>query len=226
MTRILIVEDNSDLAIGLQNNLEIEGHAVVVAADGPAGLHAVTSSAFDLVVLDLMLPGMDGYRVLREMRARDLTTPVLLLTARSEEADKVRGLQLGADDYITKPFSVLELLARVSMVLRRAHGDRLPARQARFAQIVVDFDRQRVERNGVLVPLTQKEMELLRLLLSHPDHAVTRDELLRLVWGYIEAPLTRTVDTHVAELRRKLEHDAANPRHIITVRKTGYRLAR
>ena len=221
MKRILVIEDDDELARGLVDNLALEGYEVERSSTGMGGLALALGWHPDLLLLDLMLPDVDGFSLCRDLAGRGLA-PIIILTGRSCEADKVRGLQLGADDYITKPFSVLELLARISMVLRRADGDRLPAGQVRFAQIVVDLDRQRVERNGVLVPLTQKEMELLRLLLSHPDHAFTRDELLRLVWGYIEAPLTRTVDTHVARLRNKLEDDPHKPRYIQTVYGTGY----
>jgi len=187
VTRILVVEDNADLAYGLRNNLEIEGYEVVVVEDGTKGLARARDAAPDLVILDLMLPGLDGYRVLRALRDEGRRMPVLILTARGEEADKVRGLRLGADDYVTKPFGVLELLARV-------------------------------------VALTPKEFDLLVALLRRGGAVVSRMELLTEVWGYSAAVLSRTVDTHVAELRRKLETDPAAPQHILTVRKAGYRL--
>lgn len=223
MTRILIVEDNADLAIGLQNNLEIEGHTVVRAGDGPAGLDAVQSSVFDLIVLDLMLPGMDGYRVLREIRTKGITTPVLLLTARSEEADKVRGLRLGADDYVTKPFGVLELLARIEALMRRARG--ASPRTYQLGAVHVDADRRVVTRHGEAVALTPMELDLLLALLRRSGAVASRIELLQEVWGHTAAVLTRTVDTHVAELRRKLERDPAEPELILTARKAGYRIA-
>lgn len=223
MIRILVVEDNVDLAIGLRNNLEIEGYDVVLAHDGPAGLAAVRSTAFDLVVLDLMLPGMDGHRVLREMRGAGVTTPVLLLTARSEEADKVRGLRLGADDYVTKPFGVLELLARIEALLRRTRV--ATQRTYRLGDLHIDADRRVVTRNGQPVALTPMELDLLLALLRRRGAVASRLELLQEVWGHSAAVLTRTVDTHVAELRRKLERDPAEPELILTARKAGYRVS-
>lgn len=223
MIRILVVEDNVDLAIGLRNNLEIEGYDVVLAHDGPAGLAAVRSTAFDLVVLDLMLPGMDGHRVLREMRGAGVTTPVLLLTARSEEADKVRGLRLGADDYVTKPFGVLELLARIEALLRRTRV--ATQRTYRLGDVHIDADRRVVTRNGQPVALTPMELDLLLALLRRRGAVASRLELLQEVWGHSAAVLTRTVDTHVAELRRKLERDPAEPELILTARKAGYRVS-
>ena len=218
MTHILVIEDNPDLAFGLRNNLEIEGYEVSVAGDGPSGLARALETTPDLVVLDLMLPGMDGFRVLRAMREQGRQMPVLMLTARGEEADKVRGLSLGADDYVTKPFGVLELLARVKALLRRTgagsgDGQAAPARAApqRFGEVEVDASTRSVTRAGESVPLAPLEFDLLVALL-------------REVWGYRAVVVTRTVDTHIAELRRKLEHDPATPRHILTVRKTGYRL--
>ena len=222
MTRILIVEDNADLAVGLQNNLEIEGYDVTLADDGPSGLAAVRATTFDLVVLDLMLPGMDGYRVLREMRSAGSTAPVLLLTARSEEADKVRGLRLGADDYVTKPFGVLELLARIEALLRRTRA--AAPRTYRLGDVHVDADRRVVLRNGQAVPLTPMELDLLLALLRRRGAVASRLDLLQEVWGHSAAVLTRTVDTHVAELRRKLERDPAAPQFILTARKAGYRV--
>ncbi|MEX1126956.1 MAG: response regulator transcription factor [Vicinamibacterales bacterium] len=227
MTRVLIVEDNQDLAFGLRNNLEIEGYAVDVAADGREGLAAARRTPPDLVVLDLMLPGMDGYRVLRQLREDGLTMPVLILTARGEEADKVLGFRLGADDYVTKPFGVLELLARVEALLRRS---RPAAGQSgggvrRFGDVEVDLSTRSVRRAGDVVALTPMEFDLLVALLRRNGAVVSRMELLAEVWGHSSAVLTRTVDTHIGELRRKLEQDPAMPRHILTVRKAGYRLA-
>jgi DNA-binding response OmpR family regulator len=222
MTRILIVEDNADLAIGLRNNLEIEGYQVEIADDGAAGLEAFKTRGADLVVLDLMLPAMDGYRVLHEIRSAGSAVPVLLLTARSEEADKVRGLRLGADDYVTKPFGVLELLARIEALLRRAR----PAapKTYTFGAVTVDIDRRTVARNGEPVSLTPMEFDLLLALLRRNGAVASRLELLQEVWGHSAAVVTRTVDTHVAELRRKLEADPAVPQYLLTARKAGYRL--
>jgi DNA-binding response OmpR family regulator len=226
-----VIEDNPDLAYGLRNNLEIEGYEVEVAKDGTRGLSRARAGRPDLVVLDLMLPGMDGFRVLRAMREEGIAMPVLILTARGEEADKVRGLRLGADDYVTKPFGVLELLARIEALLRRVNAPRKNGGPPgptieKFGEIEVLTPSRTVLRNGSPVSLTPKEYDLLMALLHRDGACITRSELLIEVWGYSAEVMSRTVDTHVAELRRKLEHDAANPRHIITVRKTGYRLAR
>lgn len=225
MKRILVVEDNPDLAYGLRNNLEIEGYDVDVVEDGAQGLARARVGGPDLIILDLMLPGMDGYRVLRALRDEGRRMPVLILTARGEEADKVRGLRLGADDYVTKPFGVLELLARVEALLRRTAppGDGAGPPE-RFGVIEVIPASRSVLKSGKPVPLTPKEFDLLLALLHRQGAVATRMELLTEVWGYSAAVLSRTVDTHVAELRRKLESDPAAPKHILTVRKAGYRL--
>jgi two-component system, OmpR family, alkaline phosphatase synthesis response regulator PhoP len=225
MTRILVVEDNPDLAYGLRNNLEIEGYEVDVVDDGVQGLARVRASGPDLIILDLMLPGMDGYRVLRALRDEGRRMPVLILTARGEEADKVRGLRLGADDYVTKPFGVLELLARVEALLRRtAPPGEGAGPPERFGTVDVIPASRTVMRGGQPVALTPKEFDLLLALLRRSGAVASRMDLLTEVWGYSASVLSRTVDTHVAELRRKLEHDPAAPQHILTVRKAGYRL--
>lgn len=225
MTQILLVEDNPDLAFGLRNNLEIEGYQVELAEDGPTGLARAQESAPDLMILDLMLPGMDGYRVLRTLRSGGFTQPVLILTARGEEADKVMGFRIGADDYVTKPFGVLELLARVEALLRRTA--RVPAHDGngfkRFADVEVDPLSRTVTRAGEQVSLTPMELDLLLALIDRAGAVASRQELMREVWGHRAVVVSRTVDTHIAELRRKLEPDPAVPRHILTVRKAGYR---
>jgi DNA-binding response OmpR family regulator len=223
--RILIVEDNGDLAYGLRNNLEIEGYEVEVAEDGRTGLASLDRRPPALVVLDLMLPGMDGFRVLRTLREAGHRMPVLILTARGEEADKVRGLRMGADDYITKPFGLLELLARVEALLRRAAPPTAAAPAVeRFGTVEVDVAARTVRRRGRPVELAPKEFDLLLALLRSRGAAVSRLDLMTRVWGYSSAVVSRTVDTHVAELRRKLEDTPSAPRHIVTVRKVGYRL--
>jgi two-component system alkaline phosphatase synthesis response regulator PhoP len=227
MKQVLVIEDNRDLAYGLRNNLEIEGYTVEVAEDGPKGLVRARAGNFDLIILDLMLPGIDGYRVLRALRDEGRRTPVLILTARGEEADKVRGLRLGADDYVTKPFGVLELLARVEALMRRtgvvtARSEE-PAVE-RFGDVEIRCASRAVLRRGQPVTLTPKEYELLVALVRRRGAVATRAELLTEVWGYSAAVLSRTVDTHIAELRRKLEDNLQAPRHILTVRKAGYRL--
>jgi two-component system, OmpR family, alkaline phosphatase synthesis response regulator PhoP len=225
VARILVIEDNEDLAFGLRNNLEIEGYAVELAGDGAVGLVRVREFQPDLVVLDLMLPGLDGYRVLRQMREDDLNMPVLVLTARTEEADKVLGFRLGADDYVTKPFGVLELMARIEALLRRSGFSRtVRSCPVRFGDVVVDPAARTVHKGDRVVALTAMEFNLLLALLERRGAVVSRLELLKEVWGHAASVLTRTVDTHVAELRRKLEDDGAEPRYILTVRKAGYRL--
>ena len=228
MTRILIVEDNKNLATGLRNNLEIEGYEVDVATDGTSGLQSAHALAPDLIVLDLMLPGMDGYRVLRTLREEGIDTPVLILSARGEETDKVLGFHLGADDYVAKPFGLLELLARVDALLRRSASAQAKSRlnaPVSFGDVEVDPGTHLVRRHGEPVLLRPKEYELLVALLQRRGQVASRAELLEEVWGYSGEVYSRTVDTHVAELRRKLEDNAAEPRHILTVRKTGYRIA-
>ena len=228
MTRILVIEDNRNLATGLRNNLEIEGYQVDIAVDGQSGLALARSGNPDLIVLDLMLPGMDGYRVLKTLREEGVDTPVLILSARGEETDKVLGFHLGADDYVAKPFGLLELLARVDALLRRAASAGSKAKLATpvaFGDVHVDPGTHTVKRAGAPVLLRPKEYDLLIALLQRRGQVASRAELLEEVWGYSGEVHSRTVDTHVAELRRKLEDNAAEPRHILTVRKSGYRIA-
>ena len=229
MSRVLVVEDNANLAFGLTTSLELEGHEVVVARDGAEGLRAARERGPDLVILDLMLPEMDGYRVLKTLREEGRDVPVLILTARGAEADKVLGFRLGADDYVTKPFGLLELLARVAALLRRASrsaaGEAPEPGVIAFGAIEVSPASRTVRRAGEEVPLTPKEFDLLLALLRRQGKVASRVELLQEVWGHRAAVMTRTVDMHVAQLRRKLEDDPAEPRHIVTVWKAGYRLA-
>lgn len=225
MSRVLVIEDNSDLAFGLRNNLEIEGYEVHVSTDGTAGLAAARDTAPDVIVLDLMLPETDGFRVLETLRKEGFDTPVLILTARGEEADKVLGFRLGADDYVTKPFGLLELLARVEALLRRA-GKGRSMEVEHIGDVEVRRTARAVVKDGKVVELAPKELDLLLALLDREGTAVSRSELLEEVWGYSGSVVSRTVDTHIAELRRKLEDDPSNPRHILTVRKVGYRLER
>lgn len=234
MPSILLIEDNAPLAQGLKGNLEFEGYEVRLAPTAGDGLAALSgggngngSGSFDLVILDLMLPDSDGYRVLRAMRETGDETPVLVLTALGEEADKVRGFRFGADDYVTKPFGLLELLARVDALLRRRRPASKEAdRVVAFGDARVDFKARQATRNGRPVALRPKEFELLAALTRQEGKVVSRNELLREVWGYDAEVVSRTVDTHIAELRRKLERDAAHPVHIVTVLKTGYRFTR
>jgi DNA-binding response OmpR family regulator len=224
LARILVIEDNEDLAFGLRNNLEIEGYHVELASDGAAGLLRARESQPDLIVLDLMLPSLDGYRVLRQLREDGNAVPVVILTARTEEADKVRGFRLGADDYVTKPFGVMELIARVEAVMRRSSPGLQPQRAVHFGDVAVDVATRTVHKSDMAILLTPMEFNLLLALAKRKGAVVSRLDLLKEVWGHASTVLTRTVDTHVAELRRKLEDDPSRPKYILTSRKAGYRL--
>ncbi len=231
MTRILIVEDNKDLAFGLRSNLEIEGYEVRTAATGPEGVQQAKAFLPDLVVLDLMLPQMDGFAVLEAIRESKLQMPVLILTARGEEIDKVRGLRLGADDYVTKPFGLMELLARVEAILRRSNQTGPGSTAAVAGKILIgDLEicpkTRSLKKRGETVDLTPKEFDLLLELIRRDGAVVSRVDLMKTVWGHSSTIISRTVDTHVAELRRKLESDPSDPSLIMTVRKAGYRIAK
>ncbi|MEP6733729.1 MAG: response regulator transcription factor [bacterium] len=222
---VLVVEDDSDLSSGLRDNFEVEGYSVTVAADGRAGLAAARASSPDLIILDLMLPELDGFRVLRALRDGGSQVPVLVLTARGQEMDKVRALRLGADDYVTKPFGVLELLARVEAVLRRTRNtDGDAAENYAFGEVEMDVAARAVTRRSEIVPLAPLEFDLLLALARRRGAVVTRRELLDEVWGYEADVQSRTVDAHITTLRRKIEDDPATPRHILTSRKIGYRI--
>ncbi|MEO8576142.1 MAG: response regulator transcription factor [Gemmatimonadales bacterium] len=225
--RILLVEDNPDLAEGVEYNLRLEGYDVRIAENGRIAIEAAQSWHPDLVLLDLMLPEIDGYQVLRSIRQNGSSVPVIILSARGEEADKVRGFRLDADQYVTKPFSIVELLERVAALLRRASKNDTPAlTEVTFGDVVVDLASRTVVRKGSPCALTPKGYELLLALLKRDGAVAGRNELLKEVWGYGAFIMTRTVDSHIAELRRKLEENPAEPRHIVTVWKIGYRLAR
>ena len=228
MKRVLVVEDQRDLASLLAHNLRHEGLEVRTVEDGRDALPTVRSWQPDLVILDLMLPGMDGFEILRGLRGEGSELPVLILSARGEEQDKIRGFRLDADQYVTKPFSLLELLERVHALLRRSSrggGEQKSAVQS-FGDVVVDPASRTVIRRGEQVSLSPKAFDLLLSLIQRGGRVASRMELLREVWGYGPLVLSRTVDSHIAELRRRLEDDAANPRHIVTVFKAGYRFER
>ncbi len=227
MARILVVEDNHDLAFGLQQTLQFEGHQVTLADNGADGLACAASFVPDLIILDLMLPDQTGYEVLSELRASGSLTRVLILTARSQEADVVMGFDSGADDFVTKPFSPIELQARVRALLRRDAATSKAPLPLRFGEVEVHGDRRQVVRAGETVELSPKEYDLLDALLRRDGAIASREELLKEVWGYQNAEIpTRTVDVHISELRKKLEADPGSPHHILTVRKAGYRLQR
>jgi two-component system alkaline phosphatase synthesis response regulator PhoP len=228
MTRVLVIEDNANLAFGLTRSLESEGYEVESAEDGTRGLALARSCGADLIVLDLMLPEIDGYSLLRQLREGGSDVPVLILTARSEEADKVVGFRLGADDYVTKPFGLSELLARVEAILRRARGgdhrDGDKPGVESFDAVTINVAARSVTKGENGVSLTPKEFDLLLALVRRRGAVASRIDLLKEVWGHQAEVMTRTVDIHIAELRRKLEDDPATPRHILTVWKAGYRL--
>jgi two-component system response regulator MtrA len=227
MPRILLVEDNAELAAGIAYNLQLEGHEVHVAEDGPGALAALGPFAPDAVILDVMLPGIDGFQVLRRIREEGVTVPVMMLTARGEEADQVRAFRLDADQYVTKPFRLMELLERINMMLRRARtlGGVPPAAAAplRFGDVEVDPASRRTTKRGRDVALTPKALDLLLALVAAGGRVLSRQELLRTVWKHQAEVVTRTVDSHISELRHKLEDDPEQPRHILTVWKAGYR---
>ena len=224
MSRVLIVEDDPAILRGLADNLRFESHEVLTASDGETGYRLAREKRPEVVVLDLMLPRMSGYEVCRKLRADGVQTPILMLTARGEEADRILGLDLGADDYVTKPFSVRELMARIRAVLRRAHPLKTMPDELRFADVAIDFRKYEARKGDRVVDLTRKEFGILRLLAAHAGDVVTRDDLLNEVWGYESSPTTRTVDTHVASLRAKLGDDPEKPR-LQTVHGVGYKWA-
>jgi DNA-binding response OmpR family regulator len=223
MSRILVVEDDPAILRGLADNLKFESHEVLTATDGETGYRLLREKKPDLIILDLMLPKLSGYEICRKLRSEGLTTPILMLTARGEEADRILGLDLGADDYVTKPFSVRELMARVRALLRRAHPPKALPDELRFDDVVVDFRRYEARKGRKTLEMTRKEFGVLRLLAARAGEVVTRDDLLNEVWGYENYPTTRTVDNHIALLRSKLEQDPSQPQHLLTVHGVGYK---
>lgn len=223
MQRILVVEDEPTIAMGLQDDLELEGYAVEAVDNGTVALTRILEEAFDLILLDLMLPGVDGFTVCREARTKGVRTPIVMLTAKGQEVDKVVGLELGADDYVTKPFSPRELVARIKAVLRRGHDEPKPTSSYHFANITVDFDRFELLRNGKKIELTAMEFKLLRAFLEHRGQVLTLDALLQEVWGKDIFLTDRVIYTHVNNLRNKIEKDPHNPRLLVSVRGVGYR---
>ena len=226
MKRILVIEDEPQMLLGLRDNLELEGYEVSTAADGDEGLQKAASFQPDLVILDVMLPRKNGFDVCRELRARGTATPVVMLTARNQEADKVLGLELGADDYVTKPFSITELLARVRAVLRRTAA-RAPAVAAAdtypIGDLEIDFRLHQARRGKQRVEFTAAEFELIRYYVTHIGQVVTREQIPNEVWGYEEFPTTRTIDNFVAKLRQKIERAPHAPEHILTIHGSGYK---
>jgi DNA-binding response OmpR family regulator len=223
MPRILIVEDEPNMVAGLRDNFEYEGYEVVTAGDGHEGLARALADSPDVVILDVMMPKLSGLDVCKQLKAKRPSLPIIMLTARGQEVDRVVGLELGADDYVTKPFSIRELIARVKAVLRRTHA--LPADHDRyqFNDVDVDLRTCRVVRDGHAVDFSAKEFELLKFFIRHRGETLSRDRLLDEVWGYAHYPTTRTVDTHIVRLRQKLEPSPEQPRYILTVHGVGYK---
>jgi len=223
MAKILIVEDEPNMVSGLRDNFEFEGYQVISAPDGVAGLERALTEAPDLVILDVMMPRMSGLDVCKQLKTKKPAIPIIMLTARGQEVDKVVGLELGADDYITKPFSIRELLARVKAVLRRAGIAPRPAEKYSFGEVEVNLRSCRVSKRGKELDFSSKEFDLLKFFLHHPGETLSRDRLLEEVWGYAHFPTTRTVDAHIVRLRQKIEPKPDEPRFILTVHGTGYK---
>ncbi|MBL8168125.1 MAG: response regulator transcription factor [Acidobacteria bacterium] len=222
-SKVLIVEDDQAMAVALRDGFEYEGYAVQVARDGAAGLKLATEKELDLIILDVMLPKMSGFDVCKQLRSSGNSTPIIMLTARGQEIDKVVGLKIGADDYVTKPFSFMELMARVEALLRRSHRRAEVADEFHFGDIAVNFKKFEVTKAGTLLEISPREFNILKYFIEHRGEVVTRDQLLDAVWGYGSFPLTRTVDMHIAKLRQKVEDTASDPKHIITVHRVGYK---
>lgn len=225
MYKILVVEDEPQMRLGLKDNLEFEGYDVDFAEDGEAGLNKILGNPYDLIVLDVMMPKLSGFDVCKKVREKGIRTPIIMLTAKGEEIDKVLGLELGADDYITKPFSLRELIARIKAVLRRADGGAAASNHAlSIGNLTVDFTSYNATVDGEPVSMTHKEFEILKYLSEHQNQTVSRDQLLNEVWGYEDFPTTRTVDNFILKLRKRVEADPAHPKHILTVHGIGYKL--
>jgi two-component system alkaline phosphatase synthesis response regulator PhoP len=223
VSKILIIEDEPDMVLGLKDNFEFEGYEVLTAADGAAGLERARTQKPDLVILDIMMPKLSGLEVCKTLRAEGFAAPIIMLTARGQEIDKVVGLELGADDYVTKPFSIRELLARVRAILRRTDGTKKRLSRYRFADVELDFETYRAKKAGEPLDMSPREFELLRYLIERKGETVSRDRLLEDVWGYESYPSTRTVDTHIAKLRAKIGDSGSEPRHILTIHGMGYK---
>jgi DNA-binding response OmpR family regulator len=223
LTKVLIIEDEPNMVLGLKDSCEYEGYEVAVARNGKEGLEKATNEKPDIILLDVMLPVMSGLDVCRTLRRRGIETPIIMLTARGQETDKVVGLEVGADDYVTKPFSIKELLARVRAHLRRAAKQVADIENFTFGDVELNFKKYTARKGGQPLELSAREFEILRYLIRHRGEIVTRDQLLDEVWGYESSPITRTVDNHIARLRQKIEPDSSQPQHIITVHRIGYR---
>lgn len=224
MAHILVIEDEPSVAIALRDSLESEGHTTEVAADGGAGFQRASAENFDLILLDLMLPKMSGLEICQRLRAAEIETPIIMLTARSASSDAAFGLKLGADDYIPKPFDVGELLARIEAVLRRANRRQNERQIYNIGDVTLDLRRLKATKGGEAIDLTPREFEILQLLIAHTGETVTREQLLHHIWGEHASLYTRTIDAHITRLRQKIEPNPAHPEFIITAHRVGYRL--
>jgi DNA-binding response OmpR family regulator len=221
--KVLVVEDDESMAVALRDGFDYEGYSVTVARDGEAGLTLAKTTSPDLIILDVMLPRKSGLDVCKQLRGEGNDVPIIMLTARGQEIDKVLGLKLGADDYVTKPFSFLELMARVEAVLRRVTGRQEQIESYTFGDVVVHFSRCEAAKGGKPIELSPRELELMRFFVEHRGEVVSRDQLLDTVWGYGNMPFTRTVDMHIAKLRKKIEDKPTDPKYIVTVHRLGYK---
>lgn len=223
MQKVLIIEDEPAMVLGLRDNFEYEGYEVLVAHDGVEGLDRALRDKPNVILLDVMLPRKSGLDVCRELRSKGVETPIVMLTARGQEIDKVIGLEIGADDYVTKPFSIKELLARVRAALRRASRQVVELKSYRFGSVALDFEKYQASKGGRAIDLSAREFEILKYFIQHRGETLTRDQLLDEVWGYDNYPITRTVDNHIAKLRQKVEDVPTEPQYIVTVHRSGYK---
>lgn len=222
--KVLIVEDDHAMAVALRDGFEYEGYGVQVARDGAAGLKMANEPELALIILDVMLPKMSGFDVCKQLRSAGNETPIIMLTARGQEIDKVVGLKIGADDYVTKPFSFMELMARVEALMRRSHRKpEIPSDEFNFGDITINFKRFEVTKAGQPIEISPREFNIMKYFIEHKGEVITRDQLLDSVWGYGSFPLTRTVDMHIAKLRQKIEDAPHDPKHVITVHRVGYK---
>lgn len=224
MAKILIVEDETSMRTGLCDNLDFEGYEVETAEDGEEGLKMILGNTYDLILLDVMLPKMSGFDVCKTVRSKNITTPIIMLTAKGEEIDKVLGLEIGADDYITKPFSLRELLARIKAMLRRSSFEKESPESVRIGRLKLDFKSYNAWENDDSVALTHKEFEILKYFCDKKNKTISRNELLEKVWGYDQDITTRTIDNFILKLRQKIEENPSHPKHILTVHGIGYKL--
>jgi len=223
MAKVLVIEDEPSILMGVKDNLEFEGHEVHTAEDGDAGLELAREQQPDLIVIDIMLPGTNGFSVCKTLRGEGFAGGIIMLTARKEEVDKVRGLNMGADDYVTKPFSVVEFIARVNAVLRRGIRSSEPLARYRFGDIELDFLNYQATRGDMPLTLTPREFKILRLFVENRGRVISRNELLDKIWGYTISPTTRTVDNHIVRIRKQIEPNPSTPQYIISVRGVGYK---